>query len=497
MPDTSEVWTYFTRSVENKSVTCKLCSVRLSYMGTTTNLWNHVKAKHPSSQSESSKQQSMKRFTVSGLKHDLCSEEITKKVVNMVVTDYLPISIVESQGFRDLLAYVAPSYSVPRRTTIRSRIMARYDEERAALAERLESVPITSITTDTWTSNATDSYITVTEHHVTADWEIEFNVLMTREMPERHTGDNLALRLQGCASEFGISGRINTCVHDNARNMERAETECDLGSLGCFGHTLQLSIKSAFALPDVNRVVSRCRKLVGHIKHSTTLMAEMRKRHATPKVPKHELMQDVTTRWNSTHAMLARLHEQRRVLSDLMLDTRVTRKADQHLSLKDGEWTVVSELSDVLSHLTVTTSYMSTEKNVSCSEVYPIVTSLLDNTLRACEADSHVVKEVKGVIAADLRRRFRPSNEATATSTPVLAALLDPRYKDLDFLSTEQRRYTEDALESRLDDVPLRLPTPDESASTPSKRPRLSFMVPKMTKTANEPSDEEATPFAW
>lgn len=316
MPATSEVWTYFTRSVDKKSVTCKLCSVRLSYMGTTTNLWNHVKAKHPSSQSESSKQQSMKKFTVSGLKHDLCS--------------------------------------------------------------------------------------------------------------------------------------------------------------GCFGQTLQLAIKPAFALPDVNRVVSRCRKLVGHIKHSTTLTAEMRKRQATLKVPKHELVQDVTTRWNITHAILARLNEQRRVLSDLMLDTRVTRKADQHLSLKDGEWTVVSELSDVLSHLTETTSYMSTEKNVSCSEVYLIVTSLLDNTLRACEADSHVVKEVKGVIAAELRRRFRPSNDATATSTLVLAALLDPRYKDLDFLSTEQRRYTEDALESRLDDVPFRLPTPTRVRQHPPNDPVLA-----------------------
>ncbi|KAH3733961.1 hypothetical protein DPMN_040400 [Dreissena polymorpha] len=64
--------------------------------------------------------------------------------------------------------------------------------------------------------------------------------------------------------------------------------------------------------------------------------------------------------------MLSRLNEQRRVLSDIMLDSAVTKKADQHLALRDDEWIAISELCVVLIDLTETTSYMSTEKNVSC-----------------------------------------------------------------------------------------------------------------------------------
>ncbi|KAH3829866.1 hypothetical protein DPMN_103096 [Dreissena polymorpha] len=62
--------------------------------------------------------------------------------------------------------------------------------------------------------------------------------------------------------------------------------------------------------------------------------------------------------------MLSRLNEKRRVLSGLMLDSAVTKKAEQHLALRDDEWIAVSELCVVLSDLTETTSYMSTEKNV-------------------------------------------------------------------------------------------------------------------------------------
>lgn len=75
---------------------------------------------------------------------------------------------------------------------------------------------------------------------------MESNVLMTRAMPERHTGDNIAQRLQDCVSEFDLDGKIETCVHDNARNMENAGSKCDQrNDLGCFGHTLQLCIKPA------------------------------------------------------------------------------------------------------------------------------------------------------------------------------------------------------------------------------------------------------------
>ena len=79
---------------------------------------------------------------------------------------------------------------------------------------RLHSV---SLTTDTWTSVATESYITVTEHHLTDNWDMKSNVLCTRTMPERHTGENIANKLRSIVSEFDLDGKIDTCVHDSCR----------------------------------------------------------------------------------------------------------------------------------------------------------------------------------------------------------------------------------------------------------------------------------------
>lgn len=187
----------------------------------------------------------------------------------------------------------------------------------------MESV---SLTTDTWISNATKSFITVTEHHTNEFWNLQSNVLLAREMPERHTGENPANKLKSAVAEFNLDGKVSTVVHDNARNMNSVGKKCpEWDDLNCFGHTIQLCIKHCPDIPAVSKLIARARKIVGHFKHSTTVMAEMRKRQKLFELPQHELIQNVTTRWNSSQIMLERLCEERHVVSDVMLDTKMTK----------------------------------------------------------------------------------------------------------------------------------------------------------------------------
>ena len=83
----------------------------------------------------------------------------------------------------------------------------------------------------------------------------------------------------------------------------------------------------------------------------------MRKRQKTLNVPEHELIQDVATRWNSTQMMLECLCEQRRVVTDILLDPSFTKKNDSALLLSNIEWDIISELSVVLKDLTKVTTY--------------------------------------------------------------------------------------------------------------------------------------------
>ncbi len=102
MTPKSAVWTNFKRSADGKTVKCQLCEIELTFCGGTTNLHNHLRSRHPSdSQTDATSQLSVSGFMNSPRKLNPKScEEITKAITEMIVKDYLPISLVERDGFK-------------------------------------------------------------------------------------------------------------------------------------------------------------------------------------------------------------------------------------------------------------------------------------------------------------------------------------------------------------------------------------------------------------
>ena len=73
-----------------------------------------------------------------------------------------------------------------------------------------------------------------------------------------------------------------------------------------FAHTFNKGLDAN----SLNQLLSLARKLVGHFKHSALATAALRQKQEQMNVPKHHLIQDVVTRWNSTFLMFQRLVEQ-------------------------------------------------------------------------------------------------------------------------------------------------------------------------------------------
>jgi hypothetical protein len=185
--------------------------------------------------------------------------------------------------------------------------------------------------------------------------------------------------------------------------------------------------------------------------------------------------------------MLERLVEQRRVITDVMLDTSVTKKSDACLLLRDAEWESISELSSVLCHLTKVTTYMSTESCVSASVTYPIVCGLLKNHLNVGETDSPSVIKVKETIASALKSRFYPDDIKAASSASVISSFLDPRHKHLSYLSSVQRKSVDKTIDSLLDDIPLKPSVNEECAPKKPKVQRvLDFLIDDCQENVTE-----------
>ena len=418
---------------------------------------------HDSSDSSTS-QASMDSFV--GVKRKCSSDrttKVTKLVCEMVARDLRPVSIVEGDGFRQLINYLEPEYRIPSHTHITSVCHRMYQVEREKLEAELVGRHV-GLTSDIWTGAATQGYITVTAHFISDSWELCSRVLLTREMRERHTGVNISKTLLEAAKEWGITDeRVSGLVRDNAANAILGADLTGWPHFGCAAHTLQLSVNAGLTHPTIDKATAAARKLVGHFKHSVVATTALKEKQVQLNIKQHHLIQDVSTRWNSTFFMIDRLVEQQVAIYAVLHDAAVSKDQYQHLDLKEDQWVLLQQLTKVLEPLQMATTVFGYEVNTSCSIIYPVLHGLIRNHLKINDKDVAAVKHFKKQVSEDLTERFEIDEECIASSIPFLCTAVDPRYSSLKFATSKQRSTAYEAILQRLKEFNFQSNTIEES----------------------------------
>ena len=242
--------------------------------------------------------------------------------------------------------------------------------------------------------------------------------------------------------DWGISEKVCGGITDNASNTVNAIGLLGIEHFPCVAHTLQLSIKNGLTVSRVQRVLGPCKKLVEHFKKSTKETYKLREKQEMLKLPQHKLIQDCVTRWGSTLGMLERLMEQQAAIAAVLMGGKV-----RHLMPEGDERTVIELLVDILKAFHRATEAMGAAKYPTLSTVKPLLHVLLEKTLKVTSSDTAVAKEVKEAIRRDLHARYQ--NVAVQRLMNV-ATFLDPRYKELPFLSHISKRTVIDQVEDEL-----------------------------------------------
>ena len=457
----SEVWKFFQKKSDPKLVTCSICRVDLAYHGGTSSMKEHLKRKHPvedstigkeSTSSRSRKQAKLDVFT----KKRSCSPQraavISDLIAQVIVKDLRPINMVNGEGFQRLIAYLEPGYHLPSDTHFTHLIERQYSAMKTKVCELLQhKVSYVAVTADVWTSIATDSYLTVTVHYLDDEWAMKSVILGTLPLSESHTGVNLAEWIKDLVLSFCIDDKkVMAFVHDNGANIDCAarslETELNWYSQGCAGHTLQLCVNAGLKINNtIDRAIGAARCLVTHFRKSEPALRALKSRQADMRSPTHRLIQDVTTRWNSTFFMIERLLEQRWPVTAVLSDSSVTKSSDRYLDLKSEQWDLLEALKVILHPLQVATTYLSAEYNVSVSVLMPVLFGLL-RSLEPTVTDLPAIRQCKVEISDQIRRRWHLScltesanGDRTTQHIPLMASIVDPRFKHCKFVSTQKQ----------------------------------------------------------
>ncbi|KAI7789392.1 putative zinc finger BED domain-containing protein 1-like [Triplophysa rosa] len=331
-----------------------------------------------------------------------------------MVLDMRPFSVVENDGFRNLLRVLEPRQNV---------LPQLYNGVKAKVVENLNNAKFLTLTTDGWTSHATQSFMTITAHYITDNWVIANPVLQTRAIYESHTNDHLSAILQVAVAEWKIA-RENATIPvttDNNKNIVNAVEATGFSpNIWCFAHTVNLASQKGMVINQMSRLLGRVREIVTFFhRSSTTAAALLKDKQELLQLPPHKIIQDVPTRWNSSYDMLERYLEQQAAVFSALTDRNVKR------NIKD------IDIVQVLKPLKNVTSLLSTEKMPTVSMIMPLKHTILE-FMKVSDTDKTIVKDVKSAIVSDFTNRYPDSD--TILRQFLMSTALEPHFKSLSSL---------------------------------------------------------------
>lgn len=344
----------------------------------------------------------------------------------MIAKDNMPLNSTDKPGLQYFLKTTVPLYSIPGRNKITTLIDAKYDHLSKTMREKLGAASSITLTADVWTETMnTIGYLGFTAHFPN-NGKISSITIGVVELDERHTATYLGEKLLTTCNEWDIQlNKVSAIVTDNAANICRAV--CDVfgkeKQLSCFAHTLNLVPNNVLdESSNIKGLINKVKSIVTYFKQSVMAADELRKAQSI-NVPL-KLLQDVSTRWNSTFYMLERF---------LMLIESVSSsliklpKLPQMLTA--FEVVILNEILKMLKPFELVSKEICGEKYVTCSKVIPIVNALL-HEVHALNPESDLGKDLKQKLIIELQKRF---SDIESNQILSIATIVDPRFKRLHF----------------------------------------------------------------
>ncbi|KAL7603379.1 hypothetical protein Lser_V15G14672 [Lactuca serriola] len=262
-------------------------------------------------------------------------------------------------------------------------------------------------------------------------FKLHKNILSFVDVPPPYSGVCIYDSLFKCLKEWNIETKVATLTVDNARTndvvakklrenlnlQEKLVLSGTLFHVRCCAHILNLLVQDGLA--EIEPIIHNVRESVKHVNASPGrlhIFSELAKQLSMSK--KH-LIQDVSTRWNATYAMLSNALEFKEVLVNY---------ADQESTYKnlpsDEDW---KKVEDVCSFLAL---FEETTKIILGSE-YPTSNLFLSELFGIKEALDAVAldgSEYMKSMAIKMKTKF-DKYWGDCNFLISISAALDPRYK--------------------------------------------------------------------
>jgi hypothetical protein len=259
---------------------CLLCRKDITYTkGNGNSVYRHVENNHKrkldelmikTNESDEATQSKTKKFKTTGLLPEFFStmikdddQNMLKKaskdddqlhgealLVKWISENLRPFEIVEDPGFVDLCDFLCrlrgQQFIVPSRNKTRNQMMSLAEcVMKTVKCDLAKEMDCFSLTTNIWSSRVMQSFLALTLHYVTDDFEMKTRVLEVKPLLGSHTANFIKTTLMESMQPFGLeAAKLSMLLRDNASSngVLKACNDMQIKHFGCIGHGLHLVI---------------------------------------------------------------------------------------------------------------------------------------------------------------------------------------------------------------------------------------------------------------
>ncbi|XP_074873033.1 zinc finger BED domain-containing protein 6-like [Carettochelys insculpta] len=359
----------------------------------------------------------------------------------MLALDLLPLSHVEGEGFREMMAVAAPHWQVPSRSFFsRKAVPELCRAVKAAVLQALGGCEggRVHLAIDMWTCGQSTDYMSVSAHWVSMSNSCTLRqhaALAICGLEQQHSHSHVLERLQAVIREWLIPLSLSSgfVASDDSQSVRRALRDGGFPRVSCLAQCLGLVVREFLhSNEEVARVLAAARRICAHFGQSGAARHLLWELQVENQLPRHQLKKEVGAWWSSTLRMLERLYEQRAAVQAFCLRYSAQAQRDSGLHLSQTDWPLVRTLCQILRPFDDATKLVS-GADASISQTLPLLCLLQKKLLSLVQQYESEGEETGQVLAHSLLQTLRGNRqiaEIRCQEQYVLATYVDPRFKN-------------------------------------------------------------------
>lgn len=461
-----EIHNYFEYNKTLNKSTCKVTNCKAEISGKkSSNLKTHLKAFHgkeygnylqeenkrkaKKSKSEASTSQAKITFFGSQLKTKKYDKNhpIVKgfmlRLVKLISTTSLPVSLVIKDVFRELIWYFDPKIPFPNQNGMVNEINKVYEEGKKEIKNKIKNANKLILGSDIWSKKGlAESYLAINCYFYDEN-EKRKNVLVLalRLFPHPHSAENIKNLFQETIKEYEIEyEKIFKVITDNGSNMIKTfkiewidnrnsydDEDCNLGCdmqlqdlleesiendfdneendlnekfkkikisrIPCVIHMIQCAIKTIEKKSKFKTTIKLATKLINKFRQSGKL-AESLVSESNSKLP------TITpTRWNCLYLQLDSFYNKKEIINKLCLENKIDL-------LRINEWNDIENYIKIYKPFDLIINQLSREEKTTISSVVSSVSFLKHHLNNLILNENEIIKFEAQILIDEIEKRF-------------------------------------------------------------------------------------------